>query len=85
MSDNKPTLVPPDPERCQTEISSYRPFMMGGRVHETTRCLNKPDFIVSEIEPDEDGLKGSMSMCKHCYAVFTKQCPDKKVSLEVVP
>ena len=40
------------------------------------RCTDKPLFIVTEKEPGDGGLKGSMSLCAHCLAVFSRQMPD---------
>jgi hypothetical protein len=37
------------------------------------RCGNKPTVIVTEREPGEDGLHGSMSLCDGCLAVLHKQ------------
>jgi len=74
-------LIPPDLKRCQALKPNKRgPFSFGSG-HKMIRCTNKPIFIVTEKEPAEDGLKGSMSLCAHCLAVFSKQMPDKYVEL----
>ncbi len=74
-------LIPPDLEQCQAEKpNGVTPFGFGGRP-ELIRCTNKPLFLVTEKEPGDDGLKGSMSLCAHCLAVFSKQMPDKHVEI----
>lgn len=67
--------VPPDLDRCQAEKPNGEgPFTLGGG-HKMVRCENKPQFIVTEKAPGEDGLIGSMSLCAHCLTVFLKQMP----------
>lgn len=78
-------LIPPDRERCQAERHHYSPFTMGGNVHKTVRCANKPVLIITETAPGSDGKKGSMALCAHCYAVFHKQFPTKPLALEALP
>ena len=68
----KPALIPPDPERCQAELTTYNPFVMGGSVRQTERCKNKPGYLVSEVKPGKDGRKGAMSLCDECKRVFAK-------------
>lgn len=77
-------LVPPDRNRCQAEITSYHPFVMGGQVHRTERCTNKPVLLVKEKEAGSDGLRGSMTLCQSCYAVFLKQPGLPAVDVEPV-
>lgn len=67
------SLTPPDPTRCQVEISFYRPFTMGGPVRGWERCHNKPHWLVTELVPGPDGVKGSMTMCDHCASVFIEK------------
>jgi len=75
-------LTPPDTSRCQAEKpNGAGPFTLGGRPG-LVRCTNKPQFIVTENEPGEDGLKGSMSLCAHCLTVFLKQMPDGFATVE---
>lgn len=78
MSDE---LIPPDLERCQAEKPNGRNFMSFGGGHEMIRCTNKPMFIVTEKKPGKDGLKGSMSLCARCLAVFNKQMPNKRIEI----
>jgi len=66
-------LEPPDLARCQGEWTTYQPFVMGGNVHQRTRCPKPPTVIVTEREPGPDGLVGSMSLCDSCLAVFLEQ------------
>lgn len=67
------TLIPADPDRCQTEITEYRPFIMGGDVNQTRRCSNAPTWIATEKKPGKDGQRGSMSLCDDCREQLVKQ------------
>lgn len=68
-------MEPPDPKRCQAEITEYRPFVMGGPVHQTRRCENVPAFLAVENQPGNDGRTGAMTICRECLAVFQKEMP----------
>lgn len=68
-----PELEPVDPERCQCLIQGGSFMTFGPRPVE--RCKRKPYYIVTETKPAEDGLKGSMSLCKKCYEKFTERFP----------
>jgi hypothetical protein len=37
------------------------------------RCENEPFVIAEEIEPGEDGERGSMSLCADCFEVFQQR------------
>lgn len=69
-----PELEPVDPERCQClfQLGSFMTF--GPRPME--RCKRKAHYVITENEPNEDGLKGSMSLCRKCYEVFAKRYPE---------
>lgn len=66
-------LIPPDREQCQAEKPTGS-FMTFG-IPKPARCTNKPDWIATEINMAEDGLKGSMSLCDDCRHVLEKQKP----------
>ncbi len=74
-------LIKPDKKRCQAERKSGSFMIFGPR--RMVRCGNKPVCIATQAEKDEDGRKGSMSLCGDCvrilvnkmgplYAKFTK-------------
>lgn len=71
-------LIPPDPKRCQAEQKvgcwpDGRHFMNLGP-GSIVRCSNKPICITHEKKASRvDGLKGSMSLCAECLAVFIDQ------------
>ena len=67
-------LIPPDYKQCQAEVRSYHPFQMGGEVYGTKRCESKPTVIITECKKnEEDGKKGSMSLCDDCLIKATKK------------
>lgn len=69
----KHKLIPADPAQCQAEVTTYRPFVMGGKPHKSVRCSNKPVFIVTQTKPaEDDGQMGSMSMCAECFIAFAR-------------
>lgn len=70
----KTDLIPPDLERCQTEIRQGS-FMTLGPRH-STRCTERPTWIAFENAPGPDGLQGSMSMCDGCKAVAAESMGD---------
>lgn len=76
MTAPKP-LIPPDPARCQTEITTYRPFVMGGPVKQVTRCENAAAYIATEKTPDENGQRGAMSVCRDCKQRLVAQFAQK--------
>lgn len=80
MSNKK--LIPPDFERCQAEMPNGQNFMTLGGGHAMIRCMNRPLFLVTEKEPGEDGLKGSMTLCADCLTVFLKQMPEGCAGIE---
>jgi hypothetical protein len=80
------SLVPADPAQCQCEITTHRPFVMGGRVNQTVRCDRKPVVIATEkFNNEEDGLVGSMSLCTRCLIEFLKAQDLEKFILTDVP
>lgn len=71
MSDK---LIPPDHKQCQCEKPNGARFMSFGDVPRLVRCVNKPNVIVTERKAlSADGYKGSMSLCRDCYAEMQKQ------------
>lgn len=92
------TLIPPDRERCQAfrPNTSWSPFALGpadvddkGHLHGGSRqvdrqyrCPEKPVCIVEEREPDDDGQKGSMSLCADCFVQLFLQDPNRAILLE---
>jgi hypothetical protein len=72
MSDK---LIPPDFERCQSEITTYHPFVMGGNPYQTNRCENKPAWLATEPERKDKKKRGSMTLCEKCKPICEKQMP----------
>lgn len=68
MPNKQKPLVPPDVTRCQAEIREGSFMTLGPR--SMVRCPNKPVWLATEVEPGEDGRKGSMALCKDCAKVF---------------
>lgn len=78
MTEPAKALTPPDLDRCQCDKPGNGPFIMGGIIGNPkngyrVRCQNKPTVIVTEREPGEDGLRGSMSLCDGCLAALDEQ------------
>lgn len=66
-------LVPPDLKRCQAfKSNGHNAFTLGGKP-ELIRCKNKPFVIATEVKPGNDGVIGSMTVCKECFEAFQKQ------------
>lgn len=70
------SLEPIDLKRCQAEIISYRPFVMGGPVRTRERCEAKPTWIAREKLPGADGQHGAMSLCDACKMQAKKKLGD---------
>jgi hypothetical protein len=68
-------LTPPDPRRCQAEISGPHGFMTLGPRPRPERCKEPALVIARETKPGPDGLHGEMSLCSACYAEFLKRMP----------
>ena len=66
-------LTPVDTKQCQSEITTYNPWVMGGSVRQTERCTNAAEYIATEKEPGADGETGAMSLCSKCREVLIKQ------------
>lgn len=64
-------LEPPDPKRCQAEVKAGSFMTLGPRP--LIRCEKAPIVIAEEVEPDEDGQRGSMSLCADCWAIFQQR------------
>ncbi len=67
-------LTPPDLSRCQAEITEGSFMTLGGR--RTYRCDGSAVFIVKELQPGDDGKRGSMSMCNKCLHIFQEIHPN---------
>lgn len=78
-------LTPPDRARCQAEITTHNPWVMGGPVRQTTRCSNAPTVVIYEKKKGKDGRKGSMSLCDSCLAVARKQLGDTFREERILP
>ena len=61
-------LIKPDFDRCQAEVLDGSFMTLGPRSF--VRCKNKPVYIATENEPQEDGLIGSMSLCEECSNIL---------------
>lgn len=69
-------LIKPDYLQCQSEITSYHPFILGGKCQETKRCINQPIWLASEKESKDNEI-GSMTLCEECKVVCEKQMKNK--------
>lgn len=58
--------IPPDPKRCQTEVTTYNAFIMGGDVRKHTRCSNEAGWLLAEKIAGADGRVGAMTVCDVC-------------------
>lgn len=65
----KPKLIPPDLDKCQ--VMKYNPFILGGSCY--YQCDSRPDYIVYETTPQDDGQIGSQSCCKSCREEYKDQ------------
>lgn len=68
-------LIPPDKERCQAMRVGGSFMTFGPRP--MIRCDNKPVVIIKENKKDEDGLRGSMSVCGGCLKTAKKKLGPK--------
>lgn len=68
---SRPTLIPPDPSRCQAERPNGHTFMTLGGAPGLVRCESKPTVIATETKAPH----GSMSLCDACWKVFNEQMP----------
>jgi len=67
-------LDPPDFCKCQAlKPSGYTFMTLGGKPGDMIPCQAKPVYIVYEMHNQQDGLKGSMSLCTDCKNVFINQ------------
>lgn len=74
MDTKKPIMLePPDVNQCQCMKPNGNTFMTLGGVVGMVRCTNKPVAIATEVQPREDGLRGSMSLCLECWAACIKR------------
>lgn len=74
-------LIPPDVARCQAETIHYRPFVMGGNVHDRRRCESAPVYISKERVAGPDGRRGSMSLCAECADVLKRELGEDYATL----
>lgn len=79
-------LEPHDLHRCQAEVISYTPFIMGGKPFMRTRCRAKPHWVVKETVAGKDGLRGSMTLCDSCAERFIRKdaLPPSYYSMEFI-
>jgi len=74
------SLDPPDFEQCQTMVhNGCGPFSMCG-ISRYDRCSHPPKYIIHEIKPGEDGLRGSMSLCTFHKDKFLIEMKDKIIN-----
>jgi len=66
-------LIPPDIKRCQCLKPNGNTFLTFGGIPGYDRCSNKPLVIVTERKASLGNVKGSMSLCGSCWAVFVKE------------
>jgi hypothetical protein len=66
-------LIPPDPHQCQAEKPNGHSFMTLGGVPGLVRYTNVPSVIAAEVEADEYGRHGSMSLCGDCLNTLSSR------------
>jgi len=81
---NHGKLEPPDPKRCQADKITYNAWGIGGSPYKRLRCTNRAHWLVQELEPGPDGIRGHMTMCDECAEVFIDKrlYPPKHYSME---
>lgn len=73
MGQEQITLDPPDLDQCQAlKPNGNNAFTLGDKPG-LIQCEEKPSVIVTENQPGDDGLIGSMSLCADCLDAFNKQ------------
>jgi len=78
-------LTPADEKRCQCERPNGATFMTFGMAPGLVRCKNKPIVVVTEREAThEDGERGSMSLCPHCYNKFIERMGDDFATVRAI-
>lgn len=77
-------LIPPDVNRCQTEWTEYKPFIMGGNVNQKFRCEAKPVWLATEKELGSDGQRGSMTLCDEHRKIMEIELPNF-ATFEILP
>lgn len=75
-------LRPADPKQCQAEWKTGSFMTLGPR--EWERCTSAPIAIIVEIKPGKDRLRGSMSVCADCLAIFKKKTKDWEDNIAIV-
>jgi hypothetical protein len=74
------SLIPADLTRCQADKPNGESFMTLGGGHKMVRCESVPTVVAYEQDvQDDDGMRGSMSLCDDCLKVFEKQMPDNYI------
>jgi hypothetical protein len=66
-------LEPPDMDQCQALIPNGHSFMTLGGRPERVRCEEKPEYLITETSPGDDGECGSMTLCADCMIVLEEQ------------
>lgn len=77
MSDREPA----DTSRCQAEFQPPHTFMSFGPKPALRRCETKPEFIAVEMDVQEDGEAGQMSLCTTCLDVMSAQMDMNRIRL----
>lgn len=65
-------LIPPDKKRCQA-MKREGSFMTLGPRPPAERCTNVPTVIAKENKHNEDGRRGSMSLCDECLKELVRR------------
>lgn len=85
MAEKKSKLTPPDEDQCQCDRPNGHTFMTFGGAPGYVRCRNTPIVIVTEREvTNDDGERGSMSLCAHCFNVLIGQKGDDFATVRAI-
>ncbi len=58
--------------KCECQITTYRPFIMGGNVNRVQHCENDATVLVYGKTPEEK-KQPPMALCNSCYIQFKKR------------
>lgn len=78
MGKKKEKREPPDLKQCQVLIKGGSFVTIGPRPID--RCQNKAAYVIREVKPGPDGLRGSMSVCESCAEKFKRRTDVPKVT-----
>lgn len=73
-------LEPVDINQCQAEQQTGSFMSLG--VPKMVRCKNKPMYIATECNPDDNGQIGMMSLCESCAKRLAKSMGEDYATLE---